>query len=69
MFSVYQVLIMEKSPEKNTISRVKNKEVNLDVNSMRRNRIENLKRMINNEDYMNEAIIKLANSLTSGLMK
>jgi ribosomal protein S20 len=60
---------MEKSPEKNTISRVKNKEVNLDVNSMRRNRIENLKRMINNEDYMNEAIIKLANSLTSGLMK
>jgi hypothetical protein len=60
---------MEKSPEKNTISRVKNKEVNLDVNSMRRNRIESLKRMINNEDYMNEAIIKLANSLTSGLMK
>jgi hypothetical protein len=60
---------MGKLPEKNTISRVKNKEVNLDVNSMRRNRIENLKRMINNEDYMNEAIIKLANSLTSGLMK
>jgi len=60
---------MGKSPEKNTISRIKNKEVNLDVNAMRRNRIENLKRMINNEDYMNEAIIKLANSLTSGLMK
>jgi len=69
LFSVYQVLIMGKSPEKNTISRIKNKEVNLDVNAMRRNRIENLKRMINNEDYMNEAIIKLANSLTSGLMK
>lgn len=60
---------MGKSPEKNTISRVKKKEVNLDVNAIRRNRIENLKRMINNEDYMNEAIIKLANSLTSGLMK
>ena len=35
----------------------------------RRNRIERLKEMINNEDYLNEAIQKLANSLTSGLMK
>lgn len=35
----------------------------------RRNRIERLKVMINNEDYINEAIQKLANSLTSGLMK
>ena len=41
----------------------------LDVNSGRRNRIENLKKMINNEDYVKEAIKKLANSLTSGLMK
>jgi hypothetical protein len=35
----------------------------------RRSRIERLKEMINNEDYLNEAIQKLANSLTSGLMK
>ena len=41
----------------------------LDVNSGRRNRIENLKKMINNEEYVKEAIKKLANSLTSGLMK
>ena len=35
----------------------------------RRSRIVRLKVMINNEDYLNEAIQKLANSLTSGLMK
>jgi hypothetical protein len=35
----------------------------------RKTRIEQLKVMINNEDYINEAIQKLANSLTSGLMK
>jgi hypothetical protein len=35
----------------------------------RRSRIERLKVMINNEDYINEAIQKLANTLTSGLMK
>jgi len=35
----------------------------------RRSRIERLKVMINNEDYLNEAIQKLANSLTNGLMK
>jgi hypothetical protein len=39
------------------------------VNLPRRSRIEQLKVMINNEDYINEAIQKLANSLTSGLMK
>ncbi|UCB44340.1 MAG: hypothetical protein JSV25_08925 [Spirochaetota bacterium] len=39
------------------------------VNLPRRTRIEKLKVMINNEDYLNEAIQKLANSLTSGLMK
>jgi len=41
----------------------------VDVNSLRRNKIENLKKMINNDDYVKEAIKKLANSLTSGLMK
>jgi len=38
-------------------------------NGIKKSRIENLKVMINNEAYMNEAIQKLANSLTSGLMK
>jgi len=37
--------------------------------SIRRSRIENLKVMINNKEYVDEAIQKLANSLTSGLMK
>lgn len=41
----------------------------LDLDEMRRKRIEQLKTMINNEEYLAEAVIKLANSLTSGLMK
>lgn len=39
------------------------------IDKLRRSRIENLKTMINNEDYVNQAIAKLANSLTCGLMK
>ncbi|MCK5094841.1 MAG: hypothetical protein KAR18_08955 [Spirochaetes bacterium] len=39
------------------------------IDKLRRSRIENLKTMINNEDYVNQAIAKLANSLTYGLMK
>jgi len=46
---------------------VKNNNVNILV--VKKKRIEYLKRMINNEDYISEAISKLANSLTSGLMK
>jgi len=41
----------------------------LEVAALRRTRIEQLKTMINNEDYLSEAVLKLANSLTSGLMK
>ncbi len=41
----------------------------IDLNALRRNRIEQLKTMINNDDYLSEAVVKLANSLTSGLMK
>ncbi|MGQ9615083.1 MAG: hypothetical protein ACUVWJ_01640 [Spirochaetota bacterium] len=41
----------------------------LDLDEMRRKRIEQLKTMINNEEYLAEAVVKLANSLTSGLMK
>jgi hypothetical protein len=40
-----------------------------DPDALRRKRIEQLKTMINNEDYLSEAVTKLAKSLTSGLMK
>ena len=40
-----------------------------EIDKLRRSRIENLKTMINNEDYVNQAIVKLAKSLTCGLMK
>lgn len=40
----------------------------ISINILRKNKIENLKTMINNKDYISEAIVKLANSLTSGLM-
>ena len=46
---------------------VKNEKISLAT--IRKTRIERLKEMINNEEYVNEAISKLANSLTSGLMK
>ncbi|MCK4923770.1 MAG: hypothetical protein KAS61_02280 [Spirochaetes bacterium] len=41
----------------------------IDLNVLRKTRIEQLKTMINNEDYLTEAVTKLANSLTSGFMK
>ena len=44
-------------------------EEKIDLNVLRKTRIEQLKTMINNEDYLTEAVTKLANSLTSGLMK
>ena len=37
--------------------------------SLRRTRIAQLKEMIENEEYVDEAIQKLAGSLTTGLMK
>ena len=61
---------MEKLKEKReTRSLLVLKQRKSKVNLPRRSRIEKLKVMINNEDYINEAIQKLANSLTSGLMK
>jgi hypothetical protein len=41
----------------------------IDLTTLRRSRIEQLKTMINNDDYLTEAVVKLAKSLTSGLMK
>jgi hypothetical protein len=40
-----------------------------DLSRLRKTRIEQLKTMINNEEYISEAVTKLAKSLTSGLMK
>jgi hypothetical protein len=40
-----------------------------DQEAVRKNRIEQLKSMINNEEYLSEAVTKLAKSLTTGLMK
>ena len=61
---------MEKLREKKEIGNLLvRKQRKSNVNLPRRSRIEKLKVMINNEDYINEAIQKLANSLTSGLMK
>ena len=39
------------------------------ININRKSRIEELKKKINSDDYITEAINKLANSLTAGLMK
>ena len=60
--------IMRKAHKKHLISITANTE-KISVNILRKNRIETLKTMINNKDYVDEAIVKLANSLTSGLMK
>jgi len=46
---------------------IKDKRYEDDVH--RRTRIEYLKKIIDNEEYINDAISKLANSLTSGLLK
>jgi hypothetical protein len=57
---------MRKTHKKHLISITPKTE---NINILRKSRIENLKTMINNKDYVDEAIVKLANSLTSGLMK
>jgi hypothetical protein len=53
-----------KKPQKKVVKKEK-----IDLTALRRSRIEQLKTMIDNEDYLSEAVVKLANSLTSGLMK
>lgn len=60
---------MGKIKDKKQITIVSIKGGEIDIDALRKNRIENLKTMINNEDYVNEAIVKLANSLIAGLMK
>jgi hypothetical protein len=60
---------MSKLKTKNKIKPPIVKKERIDLTVLRRNRIEQLKTMINNDDYLSEAVVKLANSLTSGLMK
>jgi len=60
---------MGKRQNSKSIQTIRFGSIKIDIHALRRKRIENLKQMIHNEDYMNEAITKLANSLTSGLMK
>ncbi|KPJ86932.1 MAG: hypothetical protein AMS17_10195 [Spirochaetes bacterium DG_61] len=55
--------------DKKPVKTIKPRGIKIDINTLRRNRIESLKKMIDNEEYVNEAISKLANSLTTGLMK
>ena len=50
-------------------SSLNEKRKNIDININRKSRIEELKKKINNDEYISEAINKLANSLTAGLMK
>jgi len=54
--------------KKNNFGSMITKAEKISINILRKNKIENLKTMINNKDYISEAIVKLANSLTSGLM-
>jgi hypothetical protein len=52
-------------PDKGTTGAIRK----IDPAILKKKRIEQLKRMINNEEYLSEAVTKLAKSLTSGLMK
>ena len=60
---------MKKVAAKKTLFGVSGKNDRIAANSQRKTRIEQLKEMIENEEYVNEAIQKLAGSLTTGLMK
>jgi hypothetical protein len=63
---------MKKASAKKTPFGVSGKKGRIDriaANSLRQTKIEQLKEMIENEEYVNEAIQKLAGSLTTGLMK
>jgi hypothetical protein len=67
-FKIKRNKLMRKAYRKRLVSPASKKE-KININILRKSRIEDLKTMINNKDYVEQAIIKLANSLTSGLMK
>jgi hypothetical protein len=60
---------MKKVSAKKTPFGISGKKDGIAANSLRKTRIEQLKEMIENEEYVNEAIQKLAGSLTTGLMR
>ena len=60
---------MKKVAAKKTLFGVSGNNDRIAANSQRKTRIEQLKEMIENEEYVNEAIQKLAGSLTTGLMR
>jgi hypothetical protein len=60
---------MKKVSEKKTVYGISGKKERVAPNAQRRTKIDQLKEMIDNEEYVNEAIQKLAGSLTTGLMK
>jgi hypothetical protein len=60
---------MKKVSEKKTVFGVSGRKESVAPNELRQTKIDQLKEMIDNEEYVNEAIQKLAGSLTTGLMK
>ena len=60
---------MKKASAKKTLIGISGKKDRIEANSLRRTRIDQLKEMIENEEYVNEAIQKLAGALTTGLMR
>ena len=60
---------MKKVSEKKTVNGISGKRERVAPNPQRQTKIDQLKEMIDNEEYVNEAIQKLAGSLTTGLMK
>ena len=60
---------MKKVSAKKTVFNISRKKERTATDTLKKTRIEQLKEMIDDEEYVNEAIRKLAGSLTSGLMK
>jgi hypothetical protein len=60
---------MKKVSDKKAVNGISGKKDRAAANSLRKARIDQLKEMIDNEEYVDEAIRKLAGSLTSGLMR
>ena len=60
---------MKKVSEKKAVFRISGKKERVARNTPRQTKIDQLKEMIDNEEYVKEAIQKLAGSLTTGLMK
>jgi hypothetical protein len=60
---------MREEKDRASAGAIESRPVKGDHGTPRRKRIESLKQMIDNEEYVKEAITKLAKTLTSGLMQ